>query len=216
MIASVTRLAMILTTLASSTAIYAANNAWDGTVQPKSTGVIKKMDAVEHKITISHGPLQNLSMPAMTMVFHVEPTVQGDAKVGDSIRFDAEKVDGALTVVRLMRSAPGNQQSAGAIPTAISAVAIPTAVPTTVPSDTPSVTTSPVKYSNVFSSYLPAIEISDKPGATWRTANEEAGRTGGHAGQIDVTSEPAVTTSKPASPTKSMTEKEMKSMGSGK
>lgn len=34
-----------------------------------SDGTVKKIDRAAGKITISHGPLENLGMPAMTMVF---------------------------------------------------------------------------------------------------------------------------------------------------
>lgn len=32
-------------------------------------GVVKKVDKAQGKLTIKHGPLDNLGMPAMTMVF---------------------------------------------------------------------------------------------------------------------------------------------------
>ncbi|MBC7499264.1 MAG: copper-binding protein [Herminiimonas sp.] len=67
-----------------------------------STGTIKKIDNEQAKMTISHGPLANLDMPAMTMVFRVaQPSMLGTVKVGDTIQFKADKVDGAFTVVQL-------------------------------------------------------------------------------------------------------------------
>ena len=39
--------------------------------QPQSDGEIKKVDKGAGKITVKHGPLANLDMPAMTMVFKV-------------------------------------------------------------------------------------------------------------------------------------------------
>lgn len=67
-----------------------------------STGVVKKIDLELAKITISHGPLANLNMPAMTMVFRVaDPKLLTLAKVNDSIRFEADKINGAYTVTRI-------------------------------------------------------------------------------------------------------------------
>ncbi len=67
-----------------------------------SIGVVKKIDLELGKITISHGPLANLDMPAMTMVFRVvDPKLLTQAKVNDSIRFEAEKINGAYTVLRI-------------------------------------------------------------------------------------------------------------------
>lgn len=57
-----------------------------------SEGEIKKIDKQAGKITIKHGPLVNLDMPPMTMVFSAKEPAQLDAvKVGDKIQFVAEK-----------------------------------------------------------------------------------------------------------------------------
>lgn len=66
-----------------------------------SEGQVKKVDKTQSKLTIKHGPLGNLGMPAMTMVFRVKDAATLDqVKPGDRIRFMAEKVDGAITVTR--------------------------------------------------------------------------------------------------------------------
>lgn len=62
-------------------------------------GEIRKVDKDARKITIKHGPLQNLDMPAMTMVFQVKEAAFLDrVKAGDKVKFRAEKIDGAYTV----------------------------------------------------------------------------------------------------------------------
>ena len=67
-----------------------------------SDGEVRKVDKDAKKITIKHGPLQRLEMPAMTMVFQVrDPAMLDQVKVGDKIKFDAEKVGGAFTVTRI-------------------------------------------------------------------------------------------------------------------
>lgn len=64
-------------------------------------GVIKKIDKATAKVTITHGPLKSLGMPAMTMVFRVKDTTWLDQmQTGEKIRFQAETISGALTVVR--------------------------------------------------------------------------------------------------------------------
>ena len=60
----------------------------------------KIVDKEQGKVTIKHGPLRNLEMPAMTMVFRVkDPAMLDRLKEGDKIRFVAERVDGTITVV---------------------------------------------------------------------------------------------------------------------
>ncbi|WP_018077654.1 copper-binding protein [Thiobacillus denitrificans] len=67
-----------------------------------SDGVVKKIDKAQGKLTIKHGPLENLDMPGMTMVFRVQDAGWLDqVKPGDTIRFQAERVNGVLAVTRL-------------------------------------------------------------------------------------------------------------------
>ena len=64
-------------------------------------GVVTKVDPVAGKVGISHGPLPNLGMPAMTMVFKVkEAAWLSKIRKGDRIRFRAEKIGSDYTVVR--------------------------------------------------------------------------------------------------------------------
>jgi len=67
-----------------------------------SEGVVRKVDLDAQKITIKHGPLANLDMPAMTMVFHVtDPAMLQRVKAGDRVRFVAESRSGVLTVTTI-------------------------------------------------------------------------------------------------------------------
>lgn len=64
-------------------------------------GTVKKVNKTAAKVTISHGPLDNLGMPAMTMAFRVKDAAWlRQIKEGDHIRFVADYVNGAVTVVR--------------------------------------------------------------------------------------------------------------------
>ncbi|MEM5296197.1 copper-binding protein [Burkholderia sp. JPY481] len=69
-----------------------------------SHGEVKKVDTSAGKLTIKHGPLKNLDMEAMTMVFKVkDPAMLSQVKAGDKIDFVAEEIDGALTVTKLQK-----------------------------------------------------------------------------------------------------------------
>ena len=65
-------------------------------------GELKKIDPDQNKITIKHGPIDNLGMPGMTMVFRADPTVLAQFKAGDLIRFKADRVEGGLKVTELV------------------------------------------------------------------------------------------------------------------
>ncbi len=65
-------------------------------------GEVKKVDKDAGKLTIKHGPLTNLDMPGMTMVFRVkDPAMLDQVKEGDKIQFVADRVNGAITVMEL-------------------------------------------------------------------------------------------------------------------
>lgn len=67
-----------------------------------SEGVVRKIDAANARITLRHGPLANLPMPPMTMVFRVQPPgLLNGVKVGDTVKFRAESIKGALTVTAI-------------------------------------------------------------------------------------------------------------------
>lgn len=71
-------------------------------VQPQTDGEIKKVDKGAGKITVKHGPIVNLAMPPMTMVFKVkDPAMLEQVKAGDNVKFTVEKLRGALTVTAL-------------------------------------------------------------------------------------------------------------------
>jgi Cu/Ag efflux protein CusF len=71
-------------------------------VLPVATAEVRRVDAKAGKVTLKHGDIPNLDMPPMTMVFQVrDPAQLGALKVGDQVRFTADKINGAYTVIDL-------------------------------------------------------------------------------------------------------------------
>ncbi len=69
---------------------------------PLSEGMVRKIDKAQGKMTLRHGPLENLDMPAMTMIFRVtDPAFLDRVKLGDNVRFRADQVNGKLTVTQI-------------------------------------------------------------------------------------------------------------------
>ena len=67
-----------------------------------SDGVVLSLNRSAGNVTISHGPLANLGMPAMTMGFEVgDPALLERVKPGDKVKFHADMVGGAFTVMRI-------------------------------------------------------------------------------------------------------------------
>ena len=65
---------------------------------------IKKIDLQSGKVTLKHGPIENLGMSAMTMAFPVKDRAAlKDFKEGDAVLATFDKVEGKPTVVDLRR-----------------------------------------------------------------------------------------------------------------
>ena len=72
---------------------------------PMSTGEVRKVDVAQAKVTLRHGPLANLDMPAMTMVFTVaDKKLLDGIQQGDKVRFTAEKHNGVFLVTAIERA----------------------------------------------------------------------------------------------------------------
>lgn len=73
----------------------ASNHQATGTAE----GVVRKIDKDAGKITIRHGPIAGLDMPAMSMVFRAkEAALLDKVKVGDKVRFEVLHDKGAYVV----------------------------------------------------------------------------------------------------------------------
>lgn len=67
---------------------------------PWAEAEVRRIDTAAGKISLRHGEIKNLDMPPMTMVFQVrEPDRLGGLSVGDRVRFTADQLQGAYTVL---------------------------------------------------------------------------------------------------------------------
>ena len=65
-------------------------------------GEVRKVDKAAGKLTIKHGPMPKLDMPAMTMAYGVkDKAVLDQLQPGDKIKFEAESVGADFRVLRL-------------------------------------------------------------------------------------------------------------------
>jgi Cu(I)/Ag(I) efflux system periplasmic protein CusF len=69
-------------------------------------GQVTKIDESAGKITLKHGPIKKLDMEdGMTMVFRVQdPAMLKQVKIGDKVKFEADRVDGQITVTKIQKS----------------------------------------------------------------------------------------------------------------
>ena len=65
-------------------------------------GVVEEITTEPQRLTIAHDAIPNLEMEAMTMVFRIaDPAMLDDLAVGQQIEFEAERINGRLTVTTL-------------------------------------------------------------------------------------------------------------------
>jgi Cu/Ag efflux protein CusF len=63
---------------------------------------VQKVDAAQQRITLKHGEIKALDLPAMTRSFRVRDSAAlSRLNAGDKVRFAVEKIDGAYTVTQI-------------------------------------------------------------------------------------------------------------------
>ncbi len=66
---------------------------------PMAEGEVRKIDKDAGKITLKHGEIKHLDMPAMTMVFTAKDKAMLDTvKVGEKVKFMAVNENGKMVV----------------------------------------------------------------------------------------------------------------------
>jgi Cu(I)/Ag(I) efflux system periplasmic protein CusF len=73
---------------------------------PMTEAEVRKVDREARKVTLKHGPIKNLDMPPMTMVFQVrDPALLDRLVAGETIRFSAEQQQGAYVLTAVEKAA---------------------------------------------------------------------------------------------------------------
>lgn len=74
----------------------------DSQTLPWVNAEVRKIDKGNRKVSLRHEAIPNLGMEGMTMVFTVStPQMLDGLKVGDRIRFSAERKEGRIVVTRI-------------------------------------------------------------------------------------------------------------------
>lgn len=89
-------------TLFMATLAVAFSAATFAQTAPLVDAEVRKVDKEQAKITLKHGPIPNLEMDGMTMIFRVaDAKLLDTVKPGDKVKFTADKVNGAFTVTSI-------------------------------------------------------------------------------------------------------------------
>ncbi|GAA5234437.1 copper-binding protein [Verticiella sediminum] len=67
-------------------------------------GEVRRIDVAAGTITLKHGPIPELELPAITLVYQVRDAgLVADVKPGDKVRFSADRIDGQYTLISITR-----------------------------------------------------------------------------------------------------------------
>lgn len=69
----------------------------------ESTGEVRRVDVAAGKVTIQHGAISALELPAMTLVYRVDPKLLAGIQPGQQVDFTAERRDGKYVVTAISR-----------------------------------------------------------------------------------------------------------------
>jgi Cu(I)/Ag(I) efflux system protein CusF len=81
--------------------------AQSATAQELVDGQVTKIDESAGRITLKHGAIKKFDMAdeGMTMVFKAQdPAMLKSVKVGDKVKFVADRVNGQFTVTKIQRA----------------------------------------------------------------------------------------------------------------
>lgn len=69
---------------------------------PLVDGEVKKVDKAAARLTLKHGEIKSMDIPAITMAYKVkDPAMLDKVQPGDHVKFSIERIDSQYTVVQL-------------------------------------------------------------------------------------------------------------------
>jgi len=67
------------------------------------SGEIRRIDANAGKITIKHGAISELDLPAITLVYQIDPALLAGLQPGDRVKFTARRVNEQYVIVEIYK-----------------------------------------------------------------------------------------------------------------
>jgi Cu/Ag efflux protein CusF len=72
--------------------------------QGSGSGEIRRISPQDGKITIAHGEISGLGLPAMSLVYHVKnPALLKGLKPGDKVKFTARRENGNYVITEISK-----------------------------------------------------------------------------------------------------------------
>jgi Cu/Ag efflux protein CusF len=100
MVSSNQRLLQALAAGLALTSFYSVNAIAQ---EATASGEVRRVDAEAGKVTIKHGAISDLELPAMTLVYKAAPAILKDIKPGDQVKFTAKRQAGQYVVTKISK-----------------------------------------------------------------------------------------------------------------
>ena len=71
--------------------------------EASARGEVRRLDASKGTITIKHGAISDLKLPAMTLVYEAEPVLLEGVQPGDQVRFKVRHENNTYRVIELKK-----------------------------------------------------------------------------------------------------------------
>lgn len=89
--------------LAAALAVAACYSIPAQAQEGSGSGEIRRIDAQAGKITLKHGAISALELPAITLVYQIDPALLAGLQPGDKVKFTARRVNGQYVVVEISK-----------------------------------------------------------------------------------------------------------------
>lgn len=91
---------LALSAMLALTSVYSAGVVAQ---EASASGEVRRVDAAAGKITIKHGAISELELPAMILVYRIDPALLADIKPGDKVKFTAKREAGQYVVTKISK-----------------------------------------------------------------------------------------------------------------
>lgn len=71
--------------------------------EANASGEVRRIDMQAGKITLKHGAISDLDLPAMTLVYKCDPALMAGIKPGDKVNFKARRENGQYVVTEISK-----------------------------------------------------------------------------------------------------------------
>jgi len=71
--------------------------------EASATGEVRRVDAAGGKVTLMHGAIADLQLPAMTLVYRAPPALLQSLQAGDKVTFSARRENDTYVITAISK-----------------------------------------------------------------------------------------------------------------